>query len=123
MIPEQKARTDLHQNPWQTAIEDELVIIGIFNESHDLNPRKALKDIINWNVQTALDPTVSAEAAALQSPFTRETLAQLSSALTDLRFIQASALVASRQSTTKEARAYMAELHALSDLIQQELSK
>lgn len=49
---------------WKDAVEDELVICGILNESHK-DPRKAVKDIIHWNSEVALDPAVSEDARAL----------------------------------------------------------
>lgn len=53
---------------WKSAVEEELVCIGILNDSHQ-DPAKALRDAIQWNVETALDPSVSEEARKLQSCF------------------------------------------------------
>lgn len=50
---------------WKSAVEEELVCIGILNDSHQ-DPAKALRDAIQWNVDTALDPAVSEEAKKLQ---------------------------------------------------------
>lgn len=52
-------------NPWKAALINELITCHIYTKEHDTNPRKALQDAINWNVQVALDPTVSSDAAAL----------------------------------------------------------
>ena len=49
-------------NEWKIALIEELVVIGIYNDSHEGNPKKALHDIICWNVDVALDPKVSIEA-------------------------------------------------------------
>lgn len=59
-------RNKLHEaERWKVAILDELVICGIYTKAHELNPRKSLHDVINWNCQVALDPLVSSDAAAL----------------------------------------------------------
>lgn len=50
--------------PWRDAVENELIVAHILNESHD-DPRKAVQDAISWNVQVALDPAVSSDAQAL----------------------------------------------------------
>lgn len=50
---------------WKEAVISELVICHILNESHGADPRKALKDAIDWNVQIALDPQVSSDAQDL----------------------------------------------------------
>ena len=50
---------------WHGAIVDELICLHIYNESHDSNPKKALTDIIVYNVDIALDPQVSSSAQAL----------------------------------------------------------
>lgn len=51
-------------NPWRDAVEDQLVVAHILNETHS-DPRKAVSDAIDWNVQVALDPQVSSDAQAL----------------------------------------------------------
>jgi hypothetical protein len=53
------------KNEWQEAIIDALVIRHIYKYEHENNPRKALNDILNWEVMVALDPLVSSEAQAL----------------------------------------------------------
>lgn len=52
-------------NPWKDAILNELIVIGIYSEKHDNDPRLALNDAIKWNVATALDPLVSELAQEL----------------------------------------------------------
>ena len=49
---------------WRTAVEEELIVCGIFNESHN-DPKKALNDAIQWHVGVALDPQVSQQAMGL----------------------------------------------------------
>ena len=48
---------------WKDAVENELIVCHILNASHK-DPRKAISDIIQWNVDVALDPAVSSVAAA-----------------------------------------------------------
>lgn len=50
---------------WKKAVEDELVCIGIWSEKHKV-PREALNAAIQWNVDVALDPSVSDAAKKLQ---------------------------------------------------------
>jgi hypothetical protein len=50
---------------WKNTILDELVCCHIYTSEHEDNPRKALQDAINWNIQAALDPQVSDGAQAL----------------------------------------------------------
>lgn len=52
-------------DPWKDAVIDELVIAHIYRAEHDSDPRKAVRDAIQWNVYVALDPRVSSEAQAL----------------------------------------------------------
>lgn len=53
------------EESFRQAVIDELVICHIYSRVHDHDPRKAVQDIINWNVGVALDPAVSAEARRL----------------------------------------------------------
>lgn len=53
------------QNPWKQAVIDELVIAHILNYSNESDPRKAIRDLIDWHCQVVLDPQVSSEAAEL----------------------------------------------------------
>lgn len=62
----QAAINDETQNPWKSAIIDELVVDYIYSAEYEADPRKALADVIEWNVQVALDPRVSADARKLQ---------------------------------------------------------
>lgn len=54
---------------------------------------------------------------------TNDDLLQIKSALSDLRFIQAAALVASRMNESKDAVAYMRNLHRLTDVIDAKLKE
>lgn len=50
---------------WKNVITDELMFAHIYQSIHEIDPKKALTDIINWNVDVALDPAVSRDAQAL----------------------------------------------------------
>ena len=50
---------------WREAVIDELCSLHIYSAEHDADPRKAVRDIIEWNHRLVLDPAVSAEARAL----------------------------------------------------------
>jgi len=52
---------------------------------------------------------------------TDEDLLQIKSALGDLRFIQAAAMVASKMNEDKDAVAYMRNLHRLTNVIDKEI--
>lgn len=70
---------------WREAVIDELVVCHIYNKQHESDPRKAIKDIINWNVQVALDPQVSSDAQALIDLGSKATAEKLVSALAECR--------------------------------------
>ena len=40
---------------WKEAVEHELIVVGIWNKSHENDPKKAVKDAIDWYVQVARD--------------------------------------------------------------------
>lgn len=50
---------------WKNEIIEELVCAHIYQSIHEIDPKKALTDVINWNVEVALDPAVSADAKKL----------------------------------------------------------
>lgn len=50
---------------WRKAIQNELVVLHLLDAPNEENPRKALADIIEWNMKIALDPAVSKEARDL----------------------------------------------------------
>lgn len=50
---------------WKNVIIEELVCSYIYQSIHEIDPKKALTDVINWNVEVALDPAVSADAKKL----------------------------------------------------------
>lgn len=52
---------DESRNPWKRALIDELVVDCILSKEHYEDPKKALQDAIMWNIQVALDPSVSSE--------------------------------------------------------------
>ena len=52
-------------NPWKAELINELECSGIYKSAHENDPKKALTDAINWNVDVALDPAVSSDAKKL----------------------------------------------------------
>lgn len=62
----QFAQAVLRQNnDFYNAVVDELVCCHIYSKEYDSNPRKAIQDIIRWNCDVALDPTISSDAQSL----------------------------------------------------------
>ncbi len=55
------------RNPWRDAMDDELVCLHLGTTETFPEPREALRQIIDWHVEIALDPAVSSRAAELQS--------------------------------------------------------
>lgn len=55
----------MDENPWKEAVIDALVVNHILEANHETDPRKALADLIAWEVKVALDPKVSEAAAKL----------------------------------------------------------
>lgn len=52
-------------NEWKNEIIEELVCAHIYQSIHEIDPKKALTDAINWKVDVALDPAVSSDAKKL----------------------------------------------------------
>lgn len=52
-------------DPWKAAIDDELVCCHIGTTDSFPDAKTALKNLIDWHVQIALDPAVSSDAQAL----------------------------------------------------------
>lgn len=52
-------------NEWKEAVINELIVSHSLTAEHETNPRKAIQDVISWNVAIALDPLVSSDAEAL----------------------------------------------------------
>jgi hypothetical protein len=50
---------------WEAVVLDALVVAHIYRREHDTDPRRALKDLIDFHVDVALDPDVSERARAL----------------------------------------------------------
>ena len=50
---------------WRNAVIDELVTLNIVCKKHEDDPRLAVRDCINYNVQLALDPAISSQAQEL----------------------------------------------------------
>jgi len=64
MTPEEII-ADESLNPWKRVLIDALVCIHALTEEHETNPKKALDDIVSWEVMVALDPRVSEAARKL----------------------------------------------------------
>lgn len=58
----QKSEADFKQY-----LIDQLLIYGIYRKRHENDPAEALNDLIQWNVDGALDPEVSSDAVDLQN--------------------------------------------------------
>ena len=56
---------DESKNPWKAAVIDYLVCAFLLNEKNSKDPKRALCDIIDWEVNLALDPLVSERASKL----------------------------------------------------------
>jgi hypothetical protein len=52
-VPEEAA------NPWKDALIDALVCAFLLNEENQSDPRRALHDLISWEVQLARDPLIN----------------------------------------------------------------
>ena len=52
----------VEQNSWRSVIDDALVCRFLLNKENENDPKKALNDIINWEVQVSKDPRVSSDA-------------------------------------------------------------
>lgn len=50
---------------WYRELINESIVCWTYTKEHEENPRKCLQDVIQWNMQVALDPAVSADARAL----------------------------------------------------------
>lgn len=56
----------MHWNePFRQAVIEALIADCIYTTEHEINARKALTDLIGWEVTIALDPQVSSDAQAL----------------------------------------------------------
>lgn len=59
------AEQPVQVNEWKDAVIDALVVAHILTPENAIYPRKAVQDVIDWNCQVALDPSVSLKAQAL----------------------------------------------------------
>ncbi len=55
----------LESGAYRRALEDELVCAHIYSPTNESDPRRAISDLVEWNVQVALNPKVSSDARAL----------------------------------------------------------
>lgn len=56
---------DESKNSWKAAVIDRLVCMSALNEENSWDPKRALHDIISWEIELALDPRVSERAYRL----------------------------------------------------------
>lgn len=56
-------------NPFEQVVIDGLVVCHIYQHEHDHNAYKAVNDLIDWHVEVALEPKVSAEATNLRNTY------------------------------------------------------
>jgi len=47
------------QNLWKETIIDALVVSHIYGNEHEDDPKKALNDLLNWEIGLALNPQIS----------------------------------------------------------------
>lgn len=59
-------------NPWKAELIDALVCSHILQEEHCSNPRKALNDLIAWDIQVATDPRTGPNALQKPKSFAKE---------------------------------------------------
>jgi len=52
----------LNNDPWKEAVIDKLIVCCIYSDKHDHDARKAVNDLIAYEVILALDPQVSEDA-------------------------------------------------------------
>lgn len=52
-------------NPWKEAVIEQLVSLHIYNPSHDDDPVKAVANLLDYEIEIALDPKVSTPAQKL----------------------------------------------------------
>lgn len=64
-LREQIARLQQDRDQWRDAIIDACMVDGIFTKEHEVNPRKAVNDLLAWSEQMVLDPAVSQPARDL----------------------------------------------------------
>lgn len=64
-LNENHAADLLTEKSFQCAVLDALIINHIYEVVHETNPRKALNDLICWEIKTAMDPAISPGARAL----------------------------------------------------------
>lgn len=51
--------------PFKTMLIEALIVSHIYSSEHETDAKKALYDLIGWEVKIALDPQVSSDAEAL----------------------------------------------------------
>lgn len=83
--PSDEARAQVAKlNQWRECVIDQLIVGCIYCGDHDDDPRKAISDLISWEVTIALDPSVSSEARTLVSKHTAKLEAELAALKAEL---------------------------------------
>lgn len=54
-----------NDNPWKSAVIEQLVVAHILTADHETDPRKAVQDLLAFESDIAIDPRVSSAAAKL----------------------------------------------------------
>jgi hypothetical protein len=52
-------------NEWREAVIEQHITNHTLEAIHKNNPRQAIQDLINWEIDVALDPSISSSARAL----------------------------------------------------------
>lgn len=56
-------------NPWKEAVVDALVCDFLLNETNKDDPRRAIRDIVNWNLELGRDMQPPLSDAAIETAF------------------------------------------------------
>lgn len=72
-VPVCVAGAQPESNAWRGALVDALVVACIYRAEHDADPRKAIRDLLDWERTLALDPEISADARALRDSVSQDT--------------------------------------------------
>ena len=74
------------KNPWRDAIEEQLIIYHMLNDSHK-DPMKAVKDLLDIVQAIALDPRVCSDAANLYKQGARDMRERAANAIEGQRYM------------------------------------
>jgi len=60
--------------PWKAVIIEALVVDWLLLPEHETDPKRALMDLVTWEIHCALDPAISIEARTLRDTFREDCL-------------------------------------------------